>query len=32
LIAAHALDPAQAREVVAKALIGDQPLPLGNTT
>ncbi len=28
LIAAHALDPALAREVVVKAMLGDQPLPL----
>jgi heterodisulfide reductase subunit D len=28
LIAAHALDPAAARETVVKALLGDQPLPL----
>src|SRR5579871_3362643 len=28
LIAAHALDPAAAREVVIKAMLGDQPLPL----
>jgi Fe-S oxidoreductase len=28
LIAAHALDPAVAREVVVKAMLGDQPLPL----
>ena len=28
LIAAHALDPAAAREVVVKAMLGDQPLPL----
>jgi Fe-S oxidoreductase len=28
LIAAHALDPARAREVVVKAMLGDQPLPL----
>jgi hypothetical protein len=28
LIAAHALDPAKAREVVMKAMLGDQPLPL----
>jgi Fe-S oxidoreductase len=28
LIAQHALDPAEAREVVVKAMLGDQPLPL----
>jgi heterodisulfide reductase subunit D len=28
LIAEHALDPAAAREVVIKAMLGDQPLPL----
>jgi Fe-S oxidoreductase len=28
LIGAHALDPALAREVVVKAMLGDQPLPL----
>ena len=28
LIAAHALDPDKAREVVVKAMLGDQPLPL----
>jgi heterodisulfide reductase subunit D len=28
LIAEHALDPAAAREVVVKAMLGDQPLPL----
>ena len=28
LIAAHSLDPALAREVVVKAMLGDQPLPL----
>ena len=28
LIAQHALDPVMAREIVAKALLGDQPLPL----
>jgi heterodisulfide reductase subunit D len=28
LIAEHALDPARAREVVVKAMLGDQPLPL----
>jgi hypothetical protein len=28
LIAQHALDPANARDVVVKALLGDQPLPL----
>jgi Fe-S oxidoreductase len=31
LIAAHALDPAIAREVVVKAMLGDQPLPLKGT-
>jgi heterodisulfide reductase subunit D len=31
LIAAHALDPALAREVVVKAMLGDQPLPLKGT-
>jgi heterodisulfide reductase subunit D len=28
LIAQHAFDPAKAREVVVKAMLGDQPLPL----
>jgi len=28
LIAEHALDPVQAHEIIAKALLGDQPLPL----
>jgi heterodisulfide reductase subunit D len=28
LIAAHALDPTAAREMVVKAMLGDQPLPL----
>jgi hypothetical protein len=28
LIAEHALDPARAREVVIKGMLGDQPLPL----
>jgi hypothetical protein len=28
LIAEHGLDPAKAREVVVKAMLGDQPLPL----
>jgi heterodisulfide reductase subunit D len=28
LIARHALDPAKARDVVVKAMLGDQPLPL----
>jgi heterodisulfide reductase subunit D len=28
LIAQHGLDPATARDVVAKAMLGDQPLPL----
>jgi Fe-S oxidoreductase len=32
LIAAHALDPALAREVVVKAMLGDQPLPLTGGT
>jgi hypothetical protein len=30
LIAHHALDPALARDVVIKAMLGDQPLPLGS--
>ena len=30
LIAAHGLDPAQAREVVVKAMLAEQPLPLGH--
>jgi hypothetical protein len=29
LIEQHALDPDKAREVVVKAMLGDQPLPLG---
>jgi len=29
LIAQHALDPAKARDVVVKSMLGDQPLPLG---
>jgi heterodisulfide reductase subunit D len=29
LIAQHALDPGKARDVVVKAMLGDQPLPLG---
>jgi Fe-S oxidoreductase len=29
LIAKHALDPAKARDVVVKSMLGDQPLPLG---
>jgi Fe-S oxidoreductase len=29
LIAEHALDPAKARDVVVKSMLGDQPLPLG---
>ena len=29
LITQHALDPAKAREIVVKAMLGDQPLPLG---
>ena len=28
LIAQHALDPAKARDIVVKAMLGDQPLPL----
>ena len=32
LIGAHALDPALAREVVVKAMLGDQPLPLQDAT
>jgi protein-tyrosine-phosphatase len=28
LVEAHALDPAKAREVVVKAMLADQPLPL----
>jgi Fe-S oxidoreductase len=28
LIAQHALDPAKARDVIVKAMLGDQPLPL----
>jgi Fe-S oxidoreductase len=31
LIGAHALDPAVAREVVVKAMLGDQPLPLNGS-
>jgi heterodisulfide reductase subunit D len=31
LIAQHALDPANARDVVIKVLLGDQPLPLQGT-
>jgi Fe-S oxidoreductase len=30
LIAHHALDPALARDIVVKAMLGDQPLPLGS--
>jgi len=30
LIAHHAIDPALAREMVVKAMLGDQPLPLGS--
>ena len=30
LIAQHALDPAKARDVVVKAMLGDQPLPLNS--
>jgi Fe-S oxidoreductase len=29
LIAQHALDPAKARDVVVRSMLGDQPLPLG---
>jgi hypothetical protein len=32
LIEQHALDPTKAREVVVKAMLGDQPLPLKRTT
>src|SRR5579872_1053956 len=32
LIAKHQLDPAKAREVVVHAMLGDQPLPLGDIT
>ena len=32
LIAEHRLDPGKAREVVVKAMLGDQPLPLRGTT
>ena len=32
LIAAHGLDPAAARTVVANAMLGEQPLPLGRTS
>jgi heterodisulfide reductase subunit D len=32
LIAQHALDPGKARDVVVKALLGDQPLPLMQAT
>ena len=28
LIAQHSLDPAMARSVIAKGMLGDQPLPL----
>jgi heterodisulfide reductase subunit D len=31
LIAKHALDPGKARDVVVKAMLGDQPLPLQST-
>jgi len=31
LIEQHALDPGKAREVVVKAMLGDQPLPLKGT-
>jgi hypothetical protein len=30
LVAQHALDPVAARDVIVKALLGDQPLPLRN--
>jgi heterodisulfide reductase subunit D len=30
LIARHAIDPALARNVIVKAMLGDQPLPLGS--
>jgi hypothetical protein len=30
LIAHHAIDPALARDVVVKAMLADQPLPLGS--
>ncbi len=30
LIARHAIDPALARDVIVKAMLGDQPLPLGS--
>jgi hypothetical protein len=32
LIEQHALDPNRAREVVVKAMLGDQPLPLKGTS
>jgi heterodisulfide reductase subunit D len=32
LIAAHALDPVLAREVVVKGMLGDQPVPLRDTS
>jgi hypothetical protein len=32
LIVEHRLDPGRAREVVVKAMLGDQPLPLKGTT
>jgi heterodisulfide reductase subunit D len=32
LIEQHALDPNKAREVVVRAMLGDQPLPLAGTT
>ena len=32
LIAAHGLDPARARDVVASAMLAEQPLPLGRFT
>jgi heterodisulfide reductase subunit D len=31
LIARHALDAAKARDVVVKAMLGDQPLPLNRS-
>jgi hypothetical protein len=30
LIARHAIDPTLARDVIVKAMLGDQPLPLGS--
>ena len=32
LIAKHSLDPGNARDVVVKVLLGDQPLPLKGRT